>query len=59
MYAHFETVFLSNEMRKNTIFVVFYSLNFLKPVNIQNVHLLLKYTPNNDVYRATYRLGFC
>ena len=29
--------------------VVFYSLNFLKPVHVQNVHLLPQYTPNNDV----------
>ena len=28
---------------------MFYSLNFLKPVHVQNVHLLPQHTPNNDV----------
>ena len=28
--------------------VVYYSLNFLKPVHVQNVHLLPQYTPNDD-----------
>ena len=34
---------------KNTICLVFYPLNFLKPINVQNIHLLPQYTPNNDV----------
>ena len=29
--------------------VVFYSLNFLKPIHVQNIHLLPQYTPNNNV----------
>ena len=33
----------------NTIFVMFYSLNFLQPVHVQSVHLLIEYTPYNDM----------
>ena len=51
MYTLFETLFLSNEMSHKYICVLFYSLNFLKPVHDQNVHLLPQYTPNNDVER--------
>ena len=36
-YRQFETLFLSKEMRKKDIFVVFYFLNFFKPVYVQNV----------------------
>ena len=32
--------------------VVFNSLNFLKPIHVQNVHLLPQYTTNNDVERG-------
>ena len=48
--------FSATKWDRNTICVVFYSLNFLKFVHIQNVHLLPQYTPNN---RATYRLDCC
>ena len=37
---------------RNTICVVLYSLNFLKPVHVQNIHLLPQYTPNNVVKRG-------
>ena len=34
---------------RNTICTVFYSLNFLKPIHVKNVHLLPYYSPNNDI----------
>ena len=34
---------------RNTICIVFSCLNFLKPVHVQNAHILPQYTPNNDV----------
>ena len=42
---------------RNTICVVFHSLNFLKPVHVQNVHLLPQYTPNNDVKQGDIPSG--
>ena len=50
MYTLFETLFLSKEMRQTQF--VFYSLNFLKPVHVQIVHLLPQYTLNNDVEQS-------
>ena len=37
---------------RNTISVAFYSLNFLTPLHMQNVHLLPQSTPNNDVQKS-------
>ena len=37
---------------RNTICVVFNSLNFLKPVRVQNVHLLSQYTSNNNAEQS-------
>ena len=41
----------------NTICVVLYSLNFLKPIHVQNVHLLPQYTANNDVEHSDIPSG--
>ena len=41
---------------RNTICVVFYSLNLLKPVHVQNVHMP-QYTPNNDVEQSDIPFG--
>ena len=49
MYTLVETLLVSNKGYINTMCVVFYSLNFLKPLHIQNVHLLTQYTPDNDI----------
>ena len=50
-------LFLSNNMAKNTIFIVFNSLNFLKPLDVPNVHLLLECTPNNNVEQSNMQSG--
>ena len=47
--------FSATKWKRNTICVEFYSLNFLKPVHVQNVHLLSEYTPNNDVEQRDIR----
>ena len=31
---------------------MFYSLNYLQPVHVKNIHLLPQYTPNNDVEQS-------
>ena len=38
-------------------FTFIYSLNFLKPVYVQNVHLVPQYTPNNDVEQSDIPSG--
>ena len=55
---HFLKLYFSaTKWDRNTICVVFYSLNFLKPVHVQNVHLLPQYTPNNDVEQSDIPSG--
>ena len=44
--------FSATKWDRSTICVVFYSLNFLKHVHVQNVHFLSQYTPNNDVEQS-------
>ena len=55
MYTLFETLFLSNEMRQkyNLCCVL-----FLQPLHVQNVHLLPRYTPNNDIEQSDMPSGF-
>ena len=51
MYRDLKSMyFLAMKWDRNTIYVVFYSLNFLKPIHDQNVHLLPQYTPYNDIW---------
>ena len=42
---------------RNTIFVVIYFLNFLKPVYVQNVHFLAQYIPIDDVEQSNISSG--
>ena len=53
----FKRYFSAMKWDRNTICVVFYSLNFLKPVHVQNVHLLPEYSPNNDVKQSGIQSG--
>ena len=46
--------FTTTKWDRNTICVVFYSLNFLKPVRVHNVHLLQQYNPKSDVERGQF-----
>ena len=49
--------FSATKWDRNTVWVVFYSLNFLKPVHVQNVHLVPQYTPNNDLKQSNIPYG--
>ena len=42
---------------RNTIYVVLYSLNFFKPVHVQNIHFLPQYTLINDVKQSDILSG--
>ena len=50
-------VISQKQSETNTICVVFYSLNFLKPVHVQSVPLLPQYAPNNDVEQSDIPSG--
>ena len=49
--------FLATKLDRNTVYVVFNSLNFLKTVYVQNVHLLPQCTPKNDVEQSDIPSG--
>jgi hypothetical protein len=46
MYTVFEMLFLSNKMKQKFNFCC---VLLFKPVHVQNVHLLIQYTPSNNL----------